>query len=190
MTKRANSKDMNAANKTFEYKQLTTIRAHSKYKYAAKKLLNKDLRRDSDFKEKFERANREAAHLRAGGQSRISHLKESVKEKDSKLVDLVAALGYVWMLRVYIHLVGDPKKTRAEVVTRMINGKKSVGVITKDAPDPLPRGVFKVRVRHRSRVSCAKKICRKYLVGQIFGAWHIEHCIAGRFEGERSDKLR
>ena len=51
--------------KTFEYKQLTTIRAHSKYKYAAKKLLNKDLRRDSDFKEKLERANREATHLRA-----------------------------------------------------------------------------------------------------------------------------
>ena len=69
--------------KKLRYKRLMTIRANSKDKNAAKKLLNKDLRRDSDFKEKFERANRETAHLRAGGQSRISHLKESVKENDS-----------------------------------------------------------------------------------------------------------
>ena len=123
------------------YKKFST-----KLRYKRLKLLNKDFRRDSDFKEKFESANREAAHLRAGGQSRISHLKESVKEKDSKLVDLVAALSYFHDLRVYIHLVGDPKKTRAKVVTRKINGKKSVGVITKEAPDPLPRGVFKIDV--------------------------------------------
>ena len=46
------------------------------------------------------------------------------------------------------------------------------------------------RIQDRSaRVMC-EKISRKYLVGQIFGAWHIEHCIAGRFEGECSDKLR
>ena len=116
-----------------------TIKTNSKDKNAANKLLNKDLsylRRDL------------VAHLRAGGQSRISHLKESVKEKDSKLVDIVAIPGYFDMLRVSgsLNLVGDPQKTKAEVVTRMINGKKSVGVITKDAPDPLPRGVFKIDV--------------------------------------------
>ena len=104
--------------------------------------------------------------MRAGGQSRISHLKESVKEKDSKLVDLVAAPGYFWMLRVYIHLVGDPKKTRAKVVTRKINGKKSVGVITKDAPDLLPRGVFKIEARHRSEVSRAKKYAENIWSGK------------------------
>ena len=56
------------------------------------------------------------------------------------------------MLRVYIRLVGDPKKTGAKVVTRMIFGKNEVGVITNDAPHPLPEGVFKVEMRH---VSCA-----------------------------------
>ena len=80
--------------------------------------------------------------MRAGEESRISHLKESVKEKDSKLVDLVADLGYFWMLRVFIQHVGDPMNVGAEVVTRMIHRKKSLGVITKAAPDPLPRGVF------------------------------------------------
>ena len=79
------------------YKKFSTKLRHKRLKR-----LNKDFRRDSDFKEKFERANREAAHLRAGGQSRISHLKESVKEKDSKLVDLVVATSYFWMWRVYI----------------------------------------------------------------------------------------
>ena len=48
------------------------------------------------------------------------------------------------MLRVFIQHVVDPKNVGAEVATRMINGKKSFGAITKDAPDPLPRGVFKV----------------------------------------------
>ena len=100
------------------YKKFSTKLRHKRLKR-----LNKDFRRDSDFKEKFEsanreaahlraggqsrnfkekfeRANREAAHLREGGQSRISHLKESVKEKDSELADSETALGYFWMLRV------------------------------------------------------------------------------------------
>ena len=92
---------------------IKTIKANSKDKTAAKKLLNKDLRRDSDFKEKFERANREAAHLRAGGQSRISHLKESVKEKDSKCANSVTYLGNLWLSRVFIEHVGDPKNVGA-----------------------------------------------------------------------------
>ena len=54
------------------------IKANSKDKNAAKKLLNKDLRRDSDFKEKFERDNREAARLRAGGSPGTS--RRSLKE--------------------------------------------------------------------------------------------------------------
>ena len=74
------------------YKRLMS-RDKGKDKNAAKTLLKKDLRKDSDLKQRFKRANKEAAHLRAGGQSRISHLKESVEEKDSKLVDLVADMG-------------------------------------------------------------------------------------------------
>ena len=62
------------------------------------------------------------------------------------------------MLRVYQHVIGDPKKTRAKVTTRMIFGKKEVGVITNDAPDPLPKGVFKVEVRHVTYVSCAPAV--------------------------------
>ena len=77
------------------YKKFSTKLRHKRLKR-----LNKDFRRDSDFKENFESANREAAHLRAGGQSRISHLKESVKERDSKIVELVADPGYFWVLRV------------------------------------------------------------------------------------------
>ena len=69
------------------YKRLMT--GHKgKNKNGAKKLLKTDLRKDSDLKQRFKRANKEAAHLRAGGQSRISHVtlghvKESVKEKES-----------------------------------------------------------------------------------------------------------
>ena len=79
------------------YKKFST-----KLRYKRLKRLNKNFRRDSDFKEKFESANREAAHLSGVG----------------SLVDIVGTNyivgtnGYFWMLRVYIRLVGDPEKTR------------------------------------------------------------------------------
>ena len=80
--------------------------------------------------------------------------------------DKNAATSYFCMLGVYKYLVGDPKKTRAEVVTRMVGGKKAVGVITKDAPDLLPRGVFKIEARHRSEVSRAKKYAENIWSGK------------------------
>ena len=98
-------------------------------------------------------------NLRAGGSSRISHLKESVKEKDSKLVDLAAEPGYFWKYRVYCDLVGDVKKTKAKTAVRKINGKKTLGVVTKDWPKgggPLPPGVFRIEVRHRNAVEQSK----------------------------------
>ena len=61
-------------------------------------------------------------------------------------------------MKVYTQHIGDPKKTKAKVVSRKVGGKKSFGVVTKDGPpDPLPRGVFRIEVRHRSEVSHAKK---------------------------------
>ena len=48
--------------KQLRYKRSMIIKANSKDKNAAKKRLKKDLRGDSDFKEKFERASREAFH--------------------------------------------------------------------------------------------------------------------------------
>ena len=120
--------------------------------------MKKDLRQDSDFKQKFKRAKKECMNLRAGGSSRISHLKESVKEKDSKLVDLVAEPGYFWKYRVYCDLVGDVKKTKAKTAVRKINGKKTLGVVTKDAPKGgiLPKGVYRIEVRHRNAVEQSK----------------------------------
>ena len=128
-------------------------------KHAAKKALKRDLRQDSDFKQKFKRAKGECMNLKAGGSSRISHLKESVKEKDSKLVDLVAEPGYFWTLRVYQHVIGDPKKTKAKTAVRKLNGKRTLGVITKDLPKgmvSLPQGVFKLEIRHRNVVEQSK----------------------------------
>ena len=142
-----------------KYKRMMIKKESSREKFdkhAAKKALKRDLRQDSDFKQKFKRAKGECTNLRAGGTSRISHLKESVKEKDSKLVDLVADPGYFWVLRVYTHHIGDPKKSKAKLATRQIGGKKCLGVITKDAPKPLPKGVYRIEVRHRSAVSHAK----------------------------------
>ena len=71
----------------------------------------------------------------------MSHLKESVEEKDSKFVDLVQDRGYFWMLKAYRQHIGNPKETKAEVVSLQVGGLKSKGVVTKDGPpDPLPPG--------------------------------------------------
>ena len=47
--------------------------------------------------------------------------------------DKNAATSHFWPYLVYHHLVGDPIKTRAKVVTRMILGEKVPGVVTTDA---------------------------------------------------------
>ena len=55
---------------------------------------------------------------------------------------------------MFTHLVGDVKKTKAKVVTRKIAGKKTLGVVTKDAPKGgvLPQRVYRIEVRHRNAV--------------------------------------
>ena len=64
----------------------------------------------------------------------------------------MAEPGFFWKYRVYQTLVGDAKKTKAKTAIRKINGKKTLGVITKDLPKgmvSLPPGVFKLEIRHK-----------------------------------------
>ena len=71
----------------------------------------------------------------------------------------MAEPGYFWTLRVYTHLVGDVKKTKAKTAVRKLNGKRTLGVITKDLPKgigSLPPGVFRLEIRHRNVVEQSK----------------------------------
>ena len=101
-----------------------------KKKGAGTKLLKSHLASRGPEKASFKAAHKEAVHLRAGGRSRINDYKESVEQSTEFSCAIIGPKKQFWELSEYTKEFGNPKDTKAKVVSRTMRKGKGGKVQT------------------------------------------------------------
>lgn len=108
------------------------------------KHIKNEIKSDAATRERFKANVEESIHLKGGGRSRILHYKEQVVKDTATMVDLEDPSCKFYTVKKYRETFGDPKKTKAKIVT--IHGIQ--GVIVKHGED----GVFDLKRRRRTSI--------------------------------------
>ena len=122
-------------------------------KKACTKKLKEDLRQDKEFRKRWKGEIEESAHLLAGGRSRIRASRVQVDVVDEVVHELIDDTLVFYSLAKYKTDIGDPKLTKAKIVTRQKGRNIVKGIYVRVKEDT---GIYPVRATYRNRVSRTK----------------------------------
>ena len=115
-------------------------------KRAAGKQLKADLGNpDGKVRKRWKEEIEETIHLRAGGRQRINNSEVNVVKVNEHSHDLIDRSLKFYTVKKYKEKFGDPKATKAKIVTRMLRGgKKMSGIYVRQGEE----GIYDVEDVH------------------------------------------
>ena len=135
------------------YKKIATNK--QKGKREACKQLKMDLRAaDGKFRKRWKDEIDETVHLRAGGRSRVRGSDVNIVRTDEHSHEIIDNSLKFYTVKKYKELIGDPKITRAKIVTRTLKaGKKISGVYVREGEE----GIYDVKDVYRTGAARQQK---------------------------------